>query len=158
MIYLGLGSNIGDRLGYLQDAVKELRVLGEITKVSSVYETPPWGKEDQDPFLNACVEMSTDLEPDELLYKIKQIEENLGRQQREHWGPREIDIDILFYDDLHYLSQRLTIPHPLLHERAFVLVPLSEIAPDFKHPVPGISINELLETVKSSDIKKLGKL
>lgn len=155
MIYLSLGSNLGDRESYLAYAVEELSAIGELKSKSSVYETPPWGKEDQPAFLNMVVALNTAIEPDELLNKVKQIEERLGRKEREHWGPREIDIDILFYDDLRYLSQRLTIPHPLLHERAFVLVPLAEIAPEFIHPVTRLSVQEMLGKIDGRGIYKL---
>jgi len=155
MVYLGLGSNVGDRLDFLRKSVAELRELGEITQFSSVYETLPWGKEDQASFLNACIQMNTELEPNKLLYEVKQIEDKLGRIEREHWGPREIDIDILFYDDLRYLSQRLTIPHPLLHERAFVLVPMAEIAPNFVHPALNLTIAELNNQVVTDNVVRL---
>ena len=153
-IYLGLGSNVGDRLSFLTQAISRLANEGIVSKISSVYETPPWGNEDQPVFLNACVQFQTKLEPESLLNKLKQIENELGRKGRERWGPREIDIDILFYGSEQINSQRLTIPHPLLHERAFVLVSLAEIAPDFVHPVLKKDIKELLTGVDTKNIKK----
>lgn len=146
-IILGLGSNVGDRLQNLQSAVDKLSKIGEIIKVSKVYETEPWGKTDQPAFLNACVKIECNLNPEDLLNKLKQIEKKIGRVERERWGPREIDIDILFYDDIVIESQRLTIPHPLLHERAFVLVPLNDIAPEFTHPKLNVVVSELLKKV-----------
>ena len=144
MIYLGLGSNVGDRLGNLQSAIDGLRKIGTVTAISKVYETEPWGKTDQPAFLNACVGLETELSPEDLLYHLKEIEQQIGRVARERWGPREIDIDILFYHDKQLSSQRLTIPHPLLQERAFVLVPLNDIALDTKHPKVAKSVAEML--------------
>jgi 2-amino-4-hydroxy-6-hydroxymethyldihydropteridine diphosphokinase len=153
MIALGLGSNVGDRMANLQNAVDELSMIGKVSAVSNVYETEPWGKTDQSKFLNACVQIETVEELYSLLYKLKQIEIQLGRVERERWGPREIDIDILFYHDQQISSQRLTVPHPLLHERPFVLIPLLEIAADFVHPVLGKTISELAEKSPKVGIK-----
>jgi len=152
--YLGLGSNVGDRMSFLTQAISRLAREGIVRKISSVHETPPWGKTDQPAFLNACVEFQTSQSPEDLLELLKQIETELGRKEHERWGPREIDIDVLFYGDEQISSQRLTIPHPLLHERAFVLVPLAEIAPDFVHPVLKKNIKELLASLDTKDIKK----
>ncbi|MBP6041516.1 2-amino-4-hydroxy-6-hydroxymethyldihydropteridine diphosphokinase [Candidatus Saccharibacteria bacterium] len=158
MIALGLGSNVGDRLTNLQNAVNELNTIGKVSTVSNVYETEPWGKTNQNKFLNACVEIEAQEEVNDLLYKIKQIEQKLGRIERERWGPREIDIDILFYHDQQVSSQRLTVPHPLLHERPFVLIPLREIAADFVHPILGKTISELAEKSPKAGIKIHSKL
>lgn len=155
-VYLSLGSNVGDRLSYITQALSKLAKAGVVAEISSVYETPPWGKEDQRAFLNACVELRTNLSTDNLLTKLKQIESDLGRQERERWGPREIDIDILFYGDEQINEQRLTIPHPLLHERAFVLVPLTEIAADFIHPVMNKTVKDLLASVDAKGIELFG--
>ncbi len=119
---------------------------------SKIYETPAWGFEDQPAFLNMAIKGETDLEPEPLLKHLKQLETRLGREPSFHWGPRLIDIDLLFYDDLILDTPRLVIPHPRLHERAFVLVPLADIAPDFIHPRLGKTIRQLLEGVDKSDI------
>ena len=156
-VYLGLGSNVGDRFENIQRAVTSIAELGEITAVSDVYETEPWGKTDQSAFLNACIQLQTERNPEDLLSTLKQIEIELGRVERERWGPREIDIDILFHADTLLQTQRLTIPHPLLHERAFVLKPLSDIAPDFMHPVHEKTIRELLQSVPTKGLEKTNK-
>ena len=133
---LALGSNMGGRLDNMRRAVALMKPLGEITKRSAVYETPPWGVKEQPRFLNACVLLETDEPPKILLEKLKEIERTVGRVERERWGPREIDIDILTYGEEIINDGELTIPHPMMHERAFVLIPLSEIVPDIKIP-PG---------------------
>ena len=143
MIAFGLGSNIGDREGYIRRAVEELSGKFSIIKVSDIYKTKAWGEENQPDFLNACMIAETDKSPEDLLDIIKQIESDLGRTKTHHWGPREIDIDILLYDDKKLSSQRLTIPHPQLADRAFVLVPLAKIAPDLIEPNLGKTIAEL---------------
>ena len=144
---LALGTNLGDRQANLRaaiDALKpEIRVLDE----SSVYETEPWGYADQPPFLNMALRCETDLSPLELLRRLKDIESTLGRVASFRNGPRLIDLDILFYDNLVLESAPLVIPHPRLHERAFVLVPLAEIAPKLVHPLLGLSVAQLVETV-----------
>jgi 2-amino-4-hydroxy-6-hydroxymethyldihydropteridine diphosphokinase len=130
--FVGLGSNVGDRLSYLRRAVVALRELGDV-RVSSVYETEPVGPP-QDLFLNAVAVVDTVLRPQELLDELKRIESSLGRIPRERWGPREIDLDLLLYGDQSVDEPLLTVPHPELTKRAFVLVPLSEIAPDARLP------------------------
>lgn len=134
-VFLGLGSNVGDRQKQLEKAVTEIRKFASVIDQSHIYETEAWGNTSQNSFLNQCLKIHTDEPPGFLLRKLKNIEKNLGRIQREKWGPRGIDIDILLYNDSVQNHNSLTIPHPYLHERAFVLVPLSEIAPDVEHPV-----------------------
>jgi 2-amino-4-hydroxy-6-hydroxymethyldihydropteridine diphosphokinase len=131
--YVGLGSNVGDRLAHLRRAVELLRGTVVVANVSSVYDTEPVGPS-QDRFLNAVVEVTTDLGPRELLVELKRIEGVLGREPRERWGPREVDLDLLLYGDERVEEGDLVVPHPLMHERAFVLVPLAEIAPDVEIP------------------------
>jgi 2-amino-4-hydroxy-6-hydroxymethyldihydropteridine diphosphokinase len=152
IVYLALGTNLGDRLTNLRAAIEALPSEIKVMAESKVYETPPWGYENQPTFLNMAVKCETDLEPESLLKRLKQLEVQLGREQSFHWGPRLIDIDILFYDDLILKSESLIIPHPRLHERAFVLVPLADIAPDFIHPVLKKTIRELLTGVDVNNI------
>jgi 2-amino-4-hydroxy-6-hydroxymethyldihydropteridine diphosphokinase len=148
-VYLGIGSNIGDRKRNCLEAVEALKKAGVlIRRVSSLYETEPWGYEKQPRFLNMAVEGETELSPLSLLKKIKEIEQNLGRQESFRWGPREVDIDILFYDSLVVNEPGLKIPHPYIHKREFVLRPLKEIAPELVHPVLGETIIELFEQLK----------
>ena len=134
--YLALGSNLGDRLAHLQLAVDALaRVPGvEVVAVSRVYETAPVGGPPQDPYLNAVVAIETNLEPHELLHRCQQIEELAARQRVERWGPRTLDVDILLVDDDHFETEDLTIPHPRMWERGFVLAPLRDVAPDLVDP------------------------
>jgi len=132
--YLGLGSNLGDRLGYLRAAVAALAERGlPVTAASSVYESDALGPP-QPAYLNAVVVVSTDLAPRELLAVLKSVEAELGRHHTEHWGPREIDLDLLLYGDELVAEEGLTIPHPELTRRSFVLLPLLEIAPDLDLP------------------------
>src|SRR5271157_2882601 len=152
IIYLALGTNLGDRIANLRAAIEALSPEIKVIVESKVYETPPWGYEDQPAFLNMAVKGETGLKPESLLKRLKQLEVQLGREQSFRWGPRLIDIDILFYDDLILESESLTIPHPRLHERAFVLVPLTDIAPDFIHPVLKETIKELLASADTDDI------
>jgi len=144
-VFLGLGSNLGDRHRYLQRAADELKRLKGVKVVwtSSIYETEPYGNKEQGKFLNACAELETSLQPRELFDAVKEIERVIGRTPSEHWGPREIDIDVLVYDGLVFEDDQVIVPHPELSERRFVLVPLREIAPDLVHPVNGMTVEEL---------------
>jgi 2-amino-4-hydroxy-6-hydroxymethyldihydropteridine diphosphokinase len=131
-IALALGGNVGDKALSLRRALSALAGEPgiELTRVSRLYRTPPWGKTDQDWFLNACALGLTSLAPDALLERMKALERDLGRLATERWGPRVIDIDLIAYDEISLNSEKLTLPHPELFNRAFVLVPLAEIAPD----------------------------
>jgi 2-amino-4-hydroxy-6-hydroxymethyldihydropteridine diphosphokinase len=151
-IYLALGTNLGDRLANLHAALSALSQRAELVAASSIFETPPWGFADQPAFLNMAVHARTDLSPEELLGWLKQLEVELGREPGFRWGSRLIDLDILFYDNLILDSPPLVIPHKRLHERAFVLVPLSDIAPDLVHPVLGKTVHELLAEVDTGQI------
>lgn len=159
-VFLGLGSNVGDRAANLRAAADLIsKNIGKIAKKSHVYETQPWGNTSQDRFLNQVVMANTTLDPRDLLEKIAKVERELGRERRrekEKWGPRTIDIDILFYGKRVIRDKGLEIPHPELHKRAFVLVPLLEIAPDLEHPILKKQIDELyMECTDESDVVML---
>lgn len=130
-VFIGLGSNLGERENNCEEAIRlidEARM--EVITRSSMYETEPWGVEDQPPFINMVIRVSTDLEPSSLLSELKSIEKKMGRQDSYKWGPRVIDLDILLYDDITVDKPDLKIPHPHMFERDFVLKPLAEIAPE----------------------------
>ena len=152
-VYLALGSNQGNRNAKLRSAIGLLPPQMVIKEKSPVYETPPWGYTDQPPFLNQVVKVLTYMEPLPLLKHIKRMERVLGREPGIENGPRLIDVDILFYDDLVLETPEMTLPHPRLHERAFVLVPLADIAPDLVHPVLGKTVVELLQTLDTTGIQ-----
>lgn len=154
-VYLALGSNLGDRRGNLAAALQRLRNVIEIRAVSSIYETDPVGYLDQPHFFNIACSGKTRLTPPELLKYAKEIEVAIGRQTTFRNGPRPIDIDIIFYDDLHIIQDGLIIPHPRMAERAFVLVPLVEIAPQVVDPVVGQTVQELLQGISQEGVKKL---
>jgi 2-amino-4-hydroxy-6-hydroxymethyldihydropteridine diphosphokinase len=151
-IYLALGTNLGDRLANLRAALRSFPPDVQPLSVSRVYETPPWGYADQPAFLNLVIRATTLLSPEALLSKLKELEVELGREPGFRWGPRLIDLDILFYDDLILDSPPLVLPHKRLHERAFVLVPLADVAPDLLHPVLGKTIRQLLAEVNAGEI------
>lgn len=151
-MFLGIGSNVGDRARFLRTAVERLRTLEGVNVIaaSSVYETDPVGRTDQPQFLNAVVEIETTLPPTALMQTVKKIEAAMGRTLNERWGPREIDIDILLYDGLVYSDEELRVPHSELERRKFVLVPLREIAPDLVHPANGMTVTELAQVCVDS--------
>ena len=158
-IYLALGSNMGDRMSNLRSAVERLSRKITIKKMSSVYETEPVYYKEQPLYLNAVLSAVTELEPFELLSFVKSIESDLGRQPSFRNAPRTIDIDILFYGAQIIETPELTIPHPRITERAFVLVPLAEIAPKLVHPALQKRAGELLAEVEGVDgVRKFGKL
>ena len=142
-VYLALGSNLGDRRENLRQAVAALSPQMVVKAKSRVYETPPWGVEDQPMFLNQAVWAETYLDPEPLIKHIKRLEIALGRRESFRNGPRSIDLDLLFYDDLVLDTPVLTLPHPRLHERAFVLLPMMDIAPDLVHPTTHKTIREM---------------
>ena len=133
-VFLGIGSNIGDRVENIIRAIEELHKLGTVEKVSTVYESPPWGVKEQPPFLNCVVKLVTPIGPRGLLSEVKKIEYKIGRKERFRWGPREIDIDILLVEDSIIEEKDLTVPHLFLDKRDFFIVPLLEIEPQIVDP------------------------
>ena len=153
-IFFGLGSNLGNRLQNLREAVERLKFFGDIIKASDVYETEAWGGVPQPNYLNACVSVEREkiLEPLEILRVVKNFEVEIGRVKNIRWGARKIDIDILLIDDMIYKSPELNIPHINLHERLFVLVPLKDLLPDeWRHPENNKSIDEMIKAIKGEE-------
>lgn len=153
--YLGLGSNVGDRLSNLKQAVL---LLGgtegmEVRRAAPVYESEPWGVKEQRWFLNTVVEIGTTLGPGGLLDAAKRVEADLGRKARRRWGPREIDVDILLYDDLEVATDELTIPHGRLEERLFVLLPLRDLLPEWRNR-EGVAIAALIERLRGTGVAR----
>jgi 2-amino-4-hydroxy-6-hydroxymethyldihydropteridine diphosphokinase len=146
-VFLGIGSNLGDREINMQRAVEHISMsVGDISLTSAIYETEPWGFQSEDAFLNIVIAVETQLSPTELLSEILNIESLLGRvRNKEHYSSRVIDIDILLYDDIVLVEPDLKIPHPLMHKRKFVLIPLCDIASEMIHPVVNKSFRELLD-------------
>ncbi|RCK76481.1 MAG: 2-amino-4-hydroxy-6-hydroxymethyldihydropteridine pyrophosphokinase [Ignavibacteriae bacterium] len=151
-VYLGLGSNVGDRLNNLKKAIGELEKVVKILNISSVYETEPWGVQNQERFYNSVVEVETELYPIELLEKLQQIELKLGRKKYTHMQARTIDIDILLYHGWSYETNKLAVPHPELERRRFVLEPISEIAPLAVHPILGKTMISLLRHCRDKSV------
>ncbi len=156
-VFLLLGSNMGNSLDFLDKAGMAIQEeVGKLIKSSSRYQTAAWGKTDQPDFINQVLKLETSLRPLEVLKTILGIERKLGRERTEKWGSRTIDIDILFYDQEVVASSELTIPHPYLQQRAFTLIPLAELEPDFVHPVFKKTVSELLDELESQlEVKKL---
>jgi 2-amino-4-hydroxy-6-hydroxymethyldihydropteridine diphosphokinase len=149
IVYIGIGSNFGNRQENCLHAIELLQKKGiVVTKRSSLHETEPWGVKDQSWFINMAIGIETGLKPAELLKVLKDIEREVGREESFKWGPRMIDLDILLFDNIILNEDNLKIPHPLMHERDFVLRPLCEIAPDIKHPLLKMSIIDLLQQFK----------
>jgi 2-amino-4-hydroxy-6-hydroxymethyldihydropteridine diphosphokinase len=153
-VHLALGTNLGNRYANLMAAIAALPPAVQVLAQSPVYETPPWGFSDQPAFLNMVLKGETQLEPAALLTHLKNLETKLGRQPAVRWGSRLIDLDILFYAGLILDGPGLTIPHPHLHERAFVLVPLADLEPELVHPVLKKSIRQLLAALDTTGVKR----
>lgn len=150
--YLSLGSNVGDRESHLRDAILRLQHVGKVVAVSSFYETEPVDVVDQGWFLNCAVAMETTFSPSRLLAVVLHIEEHMGRRRTSKKGPRIIDIDILLFDDAVISDPDLTVPHPAMHQRRFVLEPLAEVAPQARHPLLNQTIVELLRKLPAGQI------
>ena len=148
--YIGIGSNLGDKVGQCEKAIAEILKVDQnkLHAKSSFFKTKPLGYASQDWFINGVIKIETQLEPLQLLRALKRIESRLGREETFRWGPRTIDLDILFFDEKEIRTEELQIPHPLLQERQFVLIPLAEIDRGLIHPVLKKSIGELLEDLK----------
>ncbi len=155
-VYLALGTNLGDRQANLRAAVSSLPPAVVVQAKSPVYETPPWGLADQPDFLNMVLLGETRLSPHKLLSHLKQLETALGRTPSVRYGPRLIDIDILFFGDVVLDTPGLVLPHPRLHERAFVLVPLADLAPDLVHPRLKQTVRQLLAQIDTKGIRRYG--
>lgn len=154
--FIAFGSNMGDRLGYINDAIANLKadMRCEVKKVSKFVESKPYGGVEQDNFYNGVLELRTLLEPKELLEFLQAEERHAGRIRKEHWGPRTLDLDILYFDDMVIENDDLTIPHVDMQHRDFVLVPLSEIAPYKRHPLIGLTSKEMLRRLKDSYVTR----
>ncbi|HEV2107474.1 MAG TPA: 2-amino-4-hydroxy-6-hydroxymethyldihydropteridine diphosphokinase [Thermomicrobiales bacterium] len=147
--YIGLGANLGDRLATINTALRRIAALGTALAVSPIYESEPVGYADQPPFLNCVSKLETDLlTPERLLERLLAIEHDLGRVRMFPNAPRTIDLDILLYDDRVIETAELRVPHPGLHERAFVLIPLADLAPELVHPIIGKRVDELLASLR----------
>ncbi len=156
IIFLGLGSNMEGRYQYLQSAIQFLsQDIGFIQKVSPIYETAAWGKTDQAVFLNQVIAIESVYTPIQILSLTQAHEKSQGRVKKEKWGPRTIDIDLLFYGNRLIEQAKLSIPHPHIADRRFVLKPLSDIAPDFIHPISNVSIQKLLQVCKDKTEVKI---
>ena len=155
-VYISLGSNEGHRIENIKSAVKEIESLKEcrVISISSFYESSPFGNVKQNNFINAVVKIATKDDHLSLLKKLKDIEQKLGRIKRERWGPREIDIDILFFNDLIFSNEFITLPHEGVIYRDFVLIPLCEIEPDIVHPVFNKKVCEFIDDLKIKNIIK----
>jgi len=156
---ISLGSNVGDRLGYIRQATQMIRCMDiPIIATSDIFETAPWGVKEQPWFLNACLLAETSDAPRELLSKLKEIEDRLGRVSRFRWGPREIDLDLLFLNEFTVNEPDLVLPHPEMHKRPFVLVPLNQVAPDWVHPLLLRRVSELVREVPAGDLLRITAL
>lgn len=156
-VLIALGGNVGDVRATFKKAIAQICGMAQAAVIacSSDYITPPWGDEDQDPFINACVEIETDLDPHALLFVMQKVEQKFGRTRDKdrRWGPRTLDLDMIAYDDVSFQKPDLTLPHPRLFERAFVLVPLAEIAPD--RVISGTRVRDGLASVSTQGIERL---
>jgi 2-amino-4-hydroxy-6-hydroxymethyldihydropteridine diphosphokinase len=159
-VYIGIGSNLGDREFLVRKAVEALRQLPQtnVSGVSSLYDTEPVGEMEQPPFLNAVAWIETELPARDLLWQMLLIEKRMGRVRSKRWGPRPIDLDLLFYDDELIDEPDLQVPHPEAHRRAFVLFPLLELDPNFRHPVTGETVRRMIQKLPPNPpVRKLGR-
>lgn len=148
--YIAIGSNIGNKQQYITNAITQIKehALLNVTKISELLVTKPYGGVEQDDFLNGVMEVKTLLSPEELLDFLHEVEQKAGRERLIHWGPRTLDLDIIFYDDIIYDSETLTIPHADMHNRDFVLIPMNEIAPYQRHAVSGKTVCQMLQELR----------
>jgi 2-amino-4-hydroxy-6-hydroxymethyldihydropteridine diphosphokinase len=156
--YIGIGSNLGDRVHHCKKAILAISKTGrhKLLAESSLYKTQPLGYTSQDWFVNGVIKIETDLEALELLRTLKTVESRMGRTETFRWGPRTIDLDLLFFDDIEFHTEELQIPHPLIQNRQFVLIPLAEIDRNLVHPVLKKTVQELLNNIKEDQgVKKL---
>lgn len=152
-LVLSLGSNLGNRYAYLLRAIQKIeKYFNSKPVVAHFYETPPWGNENQSRFINTAIYLHTDITIDQCLKKVQAIEKEMGRLKTEKWGPRMIDIDILFYEDDVVETDIITVPHQHLHQRAFVLKPLQDILPNFIHPLKNKTIIQLIEDIDDNTL------
>lgn len=158
-VFLGLGSNLGDGETNIKQCLSLMEEFAEVVQVSSFYETPPWGYESANPFVNACAEILTTQNPQDLLSRVKTVEKDMGREQSiDGYQDRVIDVDILLFNDLILNEDHLQIPHPGMAYRKFVLAPLNDIAKNVRHPQLKKTINELLIlSLDTSEIKRIGE-
>ena len=157
VVFLSLGSNLGDKLENIKKGIEKLKKSQKIKilKISSIYETEPWEMETQERFLNLVLKVETGFPPLQLLDFLEELEKKLGRESKSDKHPRSIDMDILFYNDLIFHTERLVVPHPVLHKRKFVLVPLAEIEPELEHPQLHKDIKTILENLEDKAEVKL---
>ncbi|OGP73412.1 MAG: 2-amino-4-hydroxy-6-hydroxymethyldihydropteridine diphosphokinase [Deltaproteobacteria bacterium RBG_16_49_23] len=158
IVYIGIGSNLGDKIAHCEKAISEILNIDRhrLLSRSSLFKTRPIGYTAQDWFVNGVIKLESDLEPHDLFRALKDVESRLGRAETFRWGPREIDLDILLYDDRIIQTENLQIPHPHMHERQFVLIPLVEIEPELIHPVLKKSVQNLLKEAKEDQgVEKL---
>jgi 2-amino-4-hydroxy-6-hydroxymethyldihydropteridine diphosphokinase len=155
MAYVGLGANLGDAEVALRLAARRLGALGAVSSASEVYESDPVGYTDQPPFVNAVVGLRTRLDPERLLAELLRIEADFGRERTVHWGPRTLDLDLIWYEGEARDTAELTLPHPRAHEREFVLRPLAEIAPDLE--LAGIPVRDLLAHLPAQGVRATGR-
>ncbi|NBV57346.1 MAG: 2-amino-4-hydroxy-6-hydroxymethyldihydropteridine diphosphokinase [Bacteroidetes bacterium] len=152
-LVLSLGSNLGNRYAYLLRAIQKIeKYFNSKPVIAHFYETPPWGNENQSRFINTAIYLHTDIPLDQCLKKVQAIEKEMGRLKTEKWGPRMIDIDILFYEDDVVEIDELVVPHQYLHQRAFVLKPLQDILPNFIHPLKNKTIIQLIEDIDDNTL------
>lgn len=153
--FIALGGNLGDREGTLRSAIEMLDGQEDVSVIrgSAIYETPPWGPIPQDAYFNACCRIDTSLEPEALLDRLLGIERAHGRERRERWGPRTLDLDILTYGDIALQTDRLSLPHPRMHDRAFVLAPLADIAPELL--IDGETVEKRLAGLDTREITRV---